>query len=65
VARFLDEPIFQGMAERWHNEDTAMAVAVGVAAPILTLQGIAAVGFTTSGVAAGQSNPSRSLLNSL
>jgi hypothetical protein len=52
------------MAERWHGEDAVIAAATGALVPILALEGIAAVGFTTSGVAAGQSNPPYALITS-
>jgi hypothetical protein len=53
VAEVLNEPALLRLAERWRGEDFVVAAAAGAAAPMLALQGIAAVGFTGAGVAAG------------
>jgi hypothetical protein len=63
VAEVLNEPALLRLAERWRGEDFMMAAAAGAAVPMLALQGIAAVGFTGAGVAAGWYRPFHIFVN--
>lgn len=49
----LDTPGLQALLEDWDGKDSIVTMVMGAAGPWLALQGLAVVGFTATGVAAG------------
>jgi hypothetical protein len=54
VNSVLDTPALQVLLQEWDKKDSMVTVVMGMAGPWLALQGLAVVGFTTTGVAAGK-----------
>jgi hypothetical protein len=54
VNRVLDTPNLQALLEDWDAKDSIVTIVMGAAGPWLALQGLAVVGFTAAGVAAGK-----------
>jgi hypothetical protein len=54
VNSVLDMPGLQALLEDWDGKDSIVTAVMGAAGPWLALQGLAVVGFTAAGVAAGK-----------
>jgi hypothetical protein len=56
VNTVLNTPDLQALLEDWDGKDSVVTLVMGMAGPWLALQGLAVVGFTAAGVAAGKSD---------
>ena len=56
VNSVLDTPALQALLEDWDRKDAVVTLVMGAAGPWLALQGLAVVGFTATGIAAGKTD---------